>query len=178
MNIMECLEKQPFQIIGMPLGKVPGLFLNVDLTSAGTALRLSAQAVDVRDRTEAFFLSITPLSVPEAVSVSDDYSIWAAVNLAKSHGSQFEEVWRHRRDVQFYRDLEDEARGLRSIGLLESAAAIEFRSFYPENKFRMVFYATPDYPCSVELISEPERCNAVLTPLVKFNPKRALSIEL
>jgi hypothetical protein len=157
-------------VMCLPMGRIDGVFLNVIISVDDTFVVIAGQAVDVANRTEAFILT-ADRTLPTWRIASGDASIWTPKDLLKD--SQLEELWSSPRIVKYYFDPEDIPRGLIPYGPLDSAAAIEFIGT-ANRAARLVFYATPEYPCSVELAAVPERCDRILAKLKEFSPPSVL----
>ena len=68
--------------------------------------------------------------------------------------------------VNFSVDAEDQVRGMGRLGAFFGAAAIEFSSPRSEGeRKRVVLYAAPNYPCSVEVAMDLNRCDEILDAL-------------
>jgi hypothetical protein len=172
MHVIEFLGRKPLQfVIGARLGNVPNVFLNVDFGVAGQTLRVSGKAADMPDRTEAFYLSASLIPRRNPTPTYDS-STWGAIDILSFVQPTLGSLFKQPREVRFYRDFDDENRGLKRIGCLESAAAIEFGGSSAE-RGRVVLFATADYPCSVEILTDPSRCDELLAGLVRFVPGEA-----
>jgi hypothetical protein len=158
----------------LPMGRVDRVFLNVIISVDGKLVVITGQAIDVENRTEAFILTADRTLPKWRTGVSGDPSIWTPKDLLTiPKDSPLAELWASPRIVKYYLDPEDSLRGLTRIGPLDSAAAIEFVGT-SNCAARLVFYATPEYPCSVELATMPERCGAILAKLREFSPPSVL----
>lgn len=168
-NLSDFLKKAYIKSLhGVPMGKVQRIFLHVVLSSDEHAILISGQAEDVANRTEAFFLTEEPFSpvgwptvikADSAWQAEDLTAVWMASSLISSP-----------RTVKFYSDPRDRERGLVPMGPMDSAAAVAFSSPSSNADQILLLYATPDYPCSVELAISAERCNEILANLEEFVP--------
>jgi hypothetical protein len=155
-----------------PLGNVAARYLDVLFSDAGGTIRVTAEAADLSDRTEAFYLTAED-SGPEPRWVnSEGLEAWPPEDLARKWRSAPEGgLFGSPRIVTFYVDPEDQARPMGMPGPFGGAAAIEFSSPSPGGgSKRVVLYAAPDYPCSVEVATDPPRCDEILgalEPLVR-----------
>jgi hypothetical protein len=158
-----------------PMGRVEGVFLDVVVSLDDRVVVISGEAIDVDNRTEAFILTADHILPNWPVSGSGDQSIWTPRDLVTtSTDSPLAELWSSPRIVKWYLDPKDIPRGLTRNGPLDSAAAIELIATSNDSA-RLVLYATPEYPCSVELATMPERSGAILTKLEEFSPPSVLA---
>jgi hypothetical protein len=158
-------------VVGMPLGKVSGFYLDLVLSSKEETVCLIGAACDLPDRTEAFYLSTGDSDPVRRWMGPDGEPAWEAVDLLE--GGKLLEwagAFGVSRTVRCYFDSEDRDRGLPIQGPLSSAAAIEFRPSGDIPADRLVIYATPEYPCAIELATTPERCDEILGRLKEFTP--------
>ena len=153
---------------GRPLGRVPGVYLDITLQMGTGLVRFFAEAADVENRTEAFFLSASAA----AYHFGDDGSagsIWERQDINQLlKGAGLDCLMEKPRTVNYYFDAEDRMRGLASLGSFGSAAAIEFVCI-ANPTVRAMLYATPAFPCSVELATEPDRCDEIASSLQCFS---------
>jgi hypothetical protein len=97
----------------------------------------------------------------------DERKQWTAVDLAldiKKYG--LETAFANGRKVRFYRKHNASQIGPR--GLLQSAAAVELAG----KQGRFFIYATPEFPCSLEVVMEPLHIAEILVGLEEFYPDR------
>jgi hypothetical protein len=154
---------------GRPLGKVGQVYLDITLQTEIAAVRFFGEAADVENRTEAFFLSVSGAADPLNADASEG-SVWEKRDLKRLlKNSRFDCLWDNPRIVNYYFDAEDKIRGLGALGPLGSAAAIEF-ACVADPGVRAILYATPAFPCSVELATERTRCDEIAASLESFNP--------
>jgi hypothetical protein len=172
MNLAEFLADTPrLSVRGMPMYKSRVFFLDVVLSTDDAAIRVTGQASDVENRTEAFFLITVPFNPAESWRGVGRNPGWETVDLtAKWRGSPLEGLWFSPRVVKYYFAPADRERGLAPQGTVDSAAAIEFRSAGGEAGARLVLYATTEYPCSIEVATTPEHCDRILGVLEEFSP--------
>jgi hypothetical protein len=157
-------------IVGMPLGHVEGFFLNVDLSSDAITARLTGAAFDLPDRTEAFLLSAAA-DIGKGWLAREGSAGWEPVDLLTNwQASGLEKLWSNPREVRYFYDSEDRDRGLPPSELLGSAAAIMLSADSSGSGPQVVLYATPEYPCALELATAPQRCEVILAGLTEFVP--------
>ena len=152
-------------------GNIESLYLDLIFSGDKGSVRLTGAAADMLDRTEAFFLT---------VEETDGEPIWHSLGGQTCHTEDLIQKWKgtamaglfqnRPRIVRFYRDLEDRERGLETPGELGGSAAIEFTASAYSDNSRVVLYATPEYPCSVQLVTNPQRCTEILRVLEAFDP--------
>jgi hypothetical protein len=170
MTLDEFLRESPIRTIrGMPMGRVSRVFLHVILQSDHGAITITGEAMDMPDRTEAFFLTEENFDESGWKTHIEEKLTWPVEDLTPTYDSQLKDICDHSRLVRYYIDREDALRGLTKCGPLDSAAALELvSSTNPES--RLVLYATPEYPCSVELATTPQRCDEILSKLEELTP--------
>jgi hypothetical protein len=134
-----------------PLGNVAARYLDILFSGAANAVRITGEAADLSDRTEAFYLTAEDSGSEPRWLNSEGREAWPAEDLAqKWRSTPTAELFGTPRSVTFYIDPEDRARGMGAPGPLHGAAAIEFSSPRSEGvRKRAVLYAAPDYSCSV-----------------------------
>jgi hypothetical protein len=160
---------------GVPMGRVPNVFLHIVLSGADQTIVISGQAVDMAGGTEAFFLTQEDFDPNRWVKSLDDPSVWEAQNLALD--SAIERILSSKRTIRYYFSSVDRKHGLGPIGPLDSASALEFVEKFGADDQRVVFYATPDYPGAVEIATVPKRCKEILQSLQEFqatSPEKTL----
>lgn len=166
-DIVDFLEHSSLEsITATPLGSVEDRYLEIVFADKKRLIRVMGAAADLNDRTEAFYLTAEQTG-PEPRWVSTEGGeAWPKVD--------FREKWRSSpvgelasaRNVMFYVDPDDRRRGMGLLGPFAGAAAIEFSSLNSEDEDRrVVFYAAPDYPCSVEVAIDLKRCDDILRAL-------------
>jgi hypothetical protein len=173
MNLADFLGRAPMQsVVGMPLGDVRGFYLDVVFASGNASVRLSGAASDLPDRTEAFLLTVTNFNSAERWTGVDGNPSWDAEDLLGTwERLRMGVIWLEPRSVRYFFDPNDRDRGLAKQGPLDSAAAIEFGGEQGRPAHRVVLYATPEYPCAVELATTAERCDSILASLQEFVPQ-------
>jgi hypothetical protein len=147
-----------------PLGKVAARYLDILFSDAGGAIRVTGEAADLSDRTEAFYLTAEESGSEPRWLNSEGREAWPTEDLAqKWRSTPADDLFGSPRIVNFYVDPEDQLRGMGKPGPFGGAAAIEFSSPRSEGeRRRVVLYAAPDYPCSVEVATDPHRCDEIL----------------
>lgn len=171
-DLIELLQTRRIEAVtGMPIQNVSPIFLDITFSLAEAKLRLSAEAADLDKRSEAFFLTITQTDALSGWKSRQEESTWTPQNLSPLwERFSLEGLWSKPRVFSCYRDPEDEARGLRRLGPLESAAAVEFSCDSPDAPTRRIlFYATPEYPGAIELATENDRCTKILSTLIRYD---------
>lgn len=164
---------------GMPMGNVGGFFLDFILSTDAVAIKITGQASDVENRTEAFFLTASAFNASEWWTGPDGNSAWPAEDLTtRWKGSPLEQLWLLPRLVKYYFDPEDRRRGLIAQGPFDSAAAMELTNPSGDPKARLVLYATPEYPCSIELATALMRCDEIIARLERFSPRGLTTVEI
>ena len=159
-------------VIGLPLGDVPGFFLDIVLSSRDASVRLTGGASDLSDRTEAFLLTADEFDPAQRWTGLEGEPGWEAEDLlAKWNKSGLDAIWMGSRSVRYFFDPEDRIRGLSVQGPFDSAAAIELGPASGNRIQRLVFYSTYEYPCAVEVATTSERCDAILASLEEFTPR-------
>lgn len=162
-------------VTGWPMGRVSDVFLNVVISAQAKLVNISSQAIEVENRTEAFILTAEDVA-PNWRTLTGDPSIWEPRELLSTwQGSPLKEFWSMPRTITYYFDPEDFRRGLTHQGPLDSAAAIEVTSISGSLASRLVLYATPEYPCSIELATTRQRCDGILSTLKHFVPPSVCS---
>jgi len=172
-NLADFLSRAELQsVIGMPMGDVRGFFLDVVLSSSDATVRLTGAASDLPDRTEAFLLTATDFDPAQRWTGPDGKPGWEVEDLLASWKETGQAgVWQGQRSVRYFFDPEDRGRGLTVQGPLDSAAAIEFRPVSGSPTQCLVLYATPEYPCAIEVATTLERRDALLATLEEFTPQ-------
>jgi hypothetical protein len=154
------------------MGRVPDVFLHVILSCDEARIVITGEAADVENRTEAFFLTQETFNPAEwKFSITDEH-VWPPQELTHTwKGSILEHIWSSPRTVRYYFDPENRARGLTPGGSMDSAAALQLTFKTGDPSVRLLLYATPEYPCSVELATKAERCDEILANLEEFTPR-------
>lgn len=166
-------------VIGMPMGDVRGVFLDVVLSSSDATVRLTGAASDLPDRTEAFLLTATDFDPAQRWTGPEGNPGWEVEDLLASwKETGLAGVWPGQRAVRYFFDPEDRGRGLTVQGPLDSAAAIEFRPVSGSPNQCLVLYATPEYPCAIEVATASERRDALLATLEEFTPQSPGTIPI
>ncbi|HSB45200.1 MAG TPA: hypothetical protein VLD60_09320 [Nitrospira sp.] len=174
-SLADFLSRAPMQsVVGMPLGDVQGFYLDIVLASGDASVRLTGTAFDLPDRTEAFLLTASDFNPEEWWTGPGGQPGWKAEDLLGTW-TKFGKgrIWQGPRLVRYFVDPDDRQRGLPMQGPLDSAAAIEFGGEQGRRTDRLVLYATPEYPCAIELATTIERCDAILASLQEFAPQTA-----
>lgn len=179
-NLADFLSGAEIQsVVGVPMGDVRGFFLDVVLSSSDTAVRLTGAASDLPDRTEAFLLTAIEIGPAQEWTGSEGNLGWEAEDLlARWKETGLAGVWLGKRSVRYFFDREDRGRGLTVQGPLESAAAIEFRPVSGTPDQCLVLYATPGYPCAIEVAITSERRDELLATLEEFVPQSPGTISI
>lgn len=154
--------------VAMPMGIVTGFYLDLVLTGQGSSIRISASAADMPDRTEAFYLTARPFDPHLKWAGPNDEPAWDLEDLRRSDQTRL--LFLGSRAVRYYFDPADRIRGLVPMEGLDAAAAIEFSPTREEDTFRLVLYATPEYPCSIEIVLDARRAGEILIGLQEFCP--------
>jgi hypothetical protein len=164
------LAEAPIEsMVAMPLGNVAGFYLDVVFSSGVGAVRFSGEAAEMADRTEAFFVTVEDSDEARKWTGPGGQPGWLPEDLTiKWKGSSLEALLQPRRIARYYYDPEDRRRGLLESGALRSAAAVEISS--ATRQARLVLYATPEYPCALELATDMKRCDEILSRLDEFHP--------
>jgi hypothetical protein len=173
MNVADFLKSAPISSMqGVPMGNVLGVFLHIIISSSEGAIVITGQAADVANRTEAFFLTEEDFKPSEWRTELDGGPVWQVEDLTGSgRDTPLKQIGLLPRVINFYFDPGDRDRGLFPRGPLDSAAALEFSGASVDHSKRLVLYATPEYPCAVELATTPERCSEILARLEQFFPE-------
>lgn len=160
-NVADFLSRALLQsVTAIPMGDVQGLYLGVLLSSREHLAYMTGEAFDLPDRTEAYFLTASDFDPGQPWIGSEGRPAWETEDLlAIWNGSRLAEMWLGPRSVRYFLDPEDHDRGLTPQGLLDSAAAIEFRTATAGPSQRIVLFATFENPCSIEVATTPERCD-------------------
>jgi len=155
---------------GTPLGDCQGFYLDIVLSTSDRAISIAGTAAELSDRTEAFFLTASEFDEAQRW-IGVDGPGWGAEDIMATWSSAGEgSIWRSARCLRYFRDAEDVQRGVPVQGPFDSAAAIEVSSTSGADPQRIVFYATYEYPCAVEVATTTERCDAILAGLEEFVP--------
>ena len=149
---------------------VMNFILSLCLVTDRGAIWLTSKAYDLADKTEAFYLDLDDFGTakaPEALFSRD----WPTFDLVERWaGTSLERIAKEERVFRPFYDPEDRRRGLPAIGNLQGTTALEIRSADQAKLARVVFYATPDYPCSLEVSVDGRRCDAILERMVGQPP--------
>ncbi len=174
-NLADFLSRAVLQsVIGMPMGDVRGFFLDVVLSSSDAVVSLTGAAFNLPDRTEAFLLTASDADPAQRWTGPEGKPGWEAEDpFASWKESGQAGIWQLPRSVRYFLDPEDRDRGLTVQGPLDSAAAIEFRPASGSPTQCLVLYATPEYPCAIEVATASERRHAILAALEEFTPQIA-----
>lgn len=122
------------------------------------------------------FLNVEAVE-PNWQTVTGDPSLLEPKQLLSTwRGSPLEALWSNPRTIKYYFDPQDFRRGLTHQGPLDSAAAIEVTATSGNLASRLVLYATPEYPCSIELATTRWRCDGILSTLKQFVPPSSYSV--
>ena len=158
-------------ITGMPLGDVRGFYLDLVLSAENELVEITGTAYDLPDRTEAFVLTVVEGPHEDHWKAAGGQPGWSREDvLARLGEESSHDIWRGPRRVRYYLDPDDRDRGLHAQGPLKSAAAIELSGFRQDSEFSVVLYATPEYPCAVEVTASANRRRTILSPLEEFVP--------
>ncbi|MBL8239730.1 MAG: hypothetical protein JNM66_20060 [Bryobacterales bacterium] len=177
-NLADFLSRAELRsVIGMPMGDVRGFYLDVVLSSSDATVRLNGAASDLPDRTEAFLLTATDIDPAQRWTGPEGKPGWEVEDLLASWKETGKAgLWLGQRSVRYFFDPEDRSRGLTVQGPFDSAAAIEFSPVSGRPNQCLVFYATPEYPCAIEVATTLERCDALLATLEEFTPQISGSV--
>jgi len=175
-NLADFLKSAAIHsVLGVPMGAVPDVFLDIILSSNEAAVAITGQAADVANRTEAFFLTQETFRASRWKTRLDDGAAWQAIEPRPVwKDGPFARIFTLQRNVRYYLDPSVRVRGLTPQGPLDSAAALEFADRSGDRTRTVLLYATPDYPCAVELVTRAERVREILATLEEFFP---VSIE-
>jgi len=148
----------------------------VFITTEGAA-RLIGRAHSLRDtREEAFSLAIYE-HVEEGWWKEDSpgQTAWKPRNLRDEWISQsLRSILTPPRDVLYYSDPRLRERVFPAQGFLDNYTAIEFVKDVAEaGRKRIVISASDDDPCAIEVGTTSDRCDAILSRLVRLVPGRA-----
>ena len=154
--------------LGISLGHVLHHYLEIVLSSQNLSISLTGSAFDLPDQTEAFVVTAAECQKAQQWA-SLDGEVRQPDNLLLCRQElNFERFWTQERTVRYYSSLQYRNQGLKTEGLLRSTAAIEFRAVSCTAN-RLVLFSTYEYPCSIELATEPARCNEILSELSEFS---------
>ena len=154
------------------MGGVRGFYLEVVLSSSNAVVGLTGAASDLPDQTEAFLLTASNFDPAQGWIAAEGTTGWEVEDLLASWKEAGQAgIWQAPRSIRYFFDPEDRSRGLTVQGPLDSAAAIEVRPASGSPTQCLVFYATPEYPCSIEVATKSERRDAILATLQEFTPQ-------
>lgn len=165
--------------LGIPMGDVRGFYLDVLLSSSDTVVRLTGAASELPDRTEAFLLTASSFDPSQRWTGPAGEPGWEAENLLGGRNAPGQaRILLGPRSVRYFYDPEDRNRGLTVLGPFDSAAAIEFRPAFGSPTPCLVVYATPEYPCAIEVASTLGRRDEILAALEEFVPQSAGTVAI
>jgi hypothetical protein len=150
-----------------------GFYADMALITTGGNAKIVAEGVDLSTGEETFFLNLVEYDAdkywPDKQGVSawpprqDEKQNWTAVDLVfdmKRFG--LEAVLSNSRRVRFYRNVNASQIGTK--GLLKSASAVSLAG----SDGQLLIYATPEFPCSLEVVMEPLHIQSILAALEEF----------
>jgi hypothetical protein len=150
-----------------------GFYADMALITTEGNTKIVAEGVDLPTGEETFFLNLVEYDAdkywPDKQGVSawpprqDERQNWTAVDLVLDiKKSGLAEILGSSRRVGFYRNVRTPQIAVR--GLLQSAAAVSLGG----SDGRLLIYATPEFPCSLEVAMEPLRIRSILSELEEF----------
>jgi hypothetical protein len=162
-------------IVGMPLGSVAGFYLDIAFSGLAGEVRFTGQAAEMRDHSEVFCITVEDRQLNEKWIGRDGQPGWSPEDLRERwRGSALEPLFGRPRIVRYYYDPEDRHRGLMKCGALDGTAAIRFSA--TDGEGTLLLYATTEYPCALEVVTDRVRCDEILMALEEFHPEAVDSI--
>lgn len=150
-----------------------GFYADVALITTRGNTKIVAEGTDLSTGIETFFLNLAEFDadkywpdkrgVPAWPPRQNEKNDWSAVDLIcdiKKFG--LEAVLSSSRRVRFYRDIN--ATEIGAKGLLQSAAAVSLAG----SDGQLLIYATPVFPCSLEVAMEAPRIRSILMEMEEF----------
>lgn len=172
MNLWETLSLYEINsALCIPVGRnaPEGFFLDLVLVTDSGTVRIRGESTTLLPKVEAFYLTVEELDSAQWWQPVPADADWKPRDLVKTlEGTPVHAVFKNPREVRLFKDPEDFEKGLTCRGPLRSAAAAELRSLPNNREARLVIYATPEYPCSVEVAVAPRRCDEILSGLVEL----------
>jgi hypothetical protein len=157
-----------------------GFYADMALVTTRGSVRILGEGFDMPDGEEFFFLNLGEFQAdaywhdkqgrPAWPPRQAEDGGWSALDLV----SEFKRFGLHEalesnRQVKFYRNPDAIALGLGSRGPLQSASAVSLAGSGLCSE-RLLVYATPELPSSLEIILEGPRLLAVIAGLEEFQP--------
>jgi len=150
-----------------------GFYADMAFITTEGNVKIIAEGVDLQNGEETFFLNLKEYDGdrywPDKRGVSswpprqDEKNNWTAVDLVlEMKKSGLEAILGTSRQLRFYRNANASQVG--SKGILQSAAAVSLGG----DGEQLLIYATPEFPCSLEVMQEPTRIQSILTELEEF----------
>jgi hypothetical protein len=150
-----------------------GFYADMALITTEGNTKIVAESVDLPTGEESFFLNLAEYDAdkywPDKRGVSawpprqDERQNWTAVDLVVDiKKSGLGAILGSSRQVRYYRSTSTPQIGAR--GLLQSAAAVSLGG----SDGQLLIYATPEFPCSIEVVMEPLRIRSILSELEEF----------
>ena len=159
--------------------KRKGFYADMILITKQGDLQIVGEGFDLEDGEEVFFLNLAEYKadtywhdkdgIPAWPPQPNQEQKWAAVDLVLDiKKSELEAVLASNRRVRFYRS--PLLSGVGPRGVLQSAAAVSFAGC-TSNDRQLLIYATPEFPCSLEVVMEASHIQSILAGLEEFHLK-------
>jgi len=170
-SIAQFLSNAALEAIeGMPLGSVAGFYLDIAFSGLGGEVRFTGQAAEMGDRSEVFCITVEERQLNEKWIGRGGQPGWPSENLKECwRGSSLATLFEKPRTVRYFYDPEDRHRGLTECGALDATAAIEFSA--TDGEGTLLLYATTEYPCALEVVTDRVRSDEILRNLEEFHPE-------
>lgn len=154
----------------LPFKTVPEVVVNLELISGNSHLVIRGQGEDVAEGNEVFYL----VGDEEGLGgwwTEPSESDWKPHDLVTDwRGTPLGEIWKGTRKARLFYDSEDRRLGLTPRGIFQGAAAIEISPRDRNASLSVVFYASADYPFSIEIATTADRQREILAFLTEFQP--------
>jgi len=152
-----------------------GFYADMGLIAENGNAKIFGESFDLPDGEETFFLNLDEFE-PDTYWLDksghsawppgqSDTATWVATDLAVRFREEgLGDILDGNREVKFYRSPRAAGSGLPSRGLLQSAAAISFGGRSSDSQ-RVLIYATPAFPCSIEVVLDESRSRSIIEDL-------------
>jgi hypothetical protein len=165
--VMILTKSSTDALLGMPMGNPgkPGFYLDIGLISSSGNTRIFSEAVELPEGLEVFRLRLDQFDRAQWWSSKDETaSLWKPVDLLTRYPS-VKTLFSHPRQLRCFYNPADWNNVPQLNGFLGPAAAVQLKSKIDNTN--LVVFATPYYPCSLEVAIDEARCNEIIRGLAE-----------